>query len=162
PQHGPGTHAGDHRCALRGLDEEGRQLAALVLRPRALLRSRVPSTPGDDHDVRFARREAAGGRKRQSVGPAHRALAGGGDQSDGKVDTEVLCSPQNLVRAQRVQLIETVKDHDVGAHDPSVEEVIANDEYDANGSQSVWATRDSTDPRSTIASVSTCIDCPIT
>ena len=68
------------------------------------------------------------------MGTADRVLAGVGDQSHREINTQVFGSPQNLVRAQGVQLVKSVVDDDVGAHDPSVEEAITNGEYDVRQS----------------------------
>ena len=57
-------------------------------------------------------------------------LTGMGDQPHREVNAQVSGSPQNLVRAQGVQLVQSVVDDDVGAHDLSVEEGPGNIEYD--------------------------------
>jgi len=51
------------------------------------------------------------------------------DEAHGEIDAELSRSPQNLVRTQGVELVESVKDHDVGEHVLSVEEGIVNNEY---------------------------------
>ena len=107
-------------------DEQRRQLALLVLGPRSLLRSSVPAAPGDDDDVGLARDERRVGGEGQPAGGDDRRLTGRGDQAHRKVDAELTGSSQDLVRTQRVQLVQSVKDHDVGEHDLSVEEVLAN------------------------------------